>query len=529
LIGYLNNGFIIDDLRIINMRTFLSLIFVVVPVLLASSHSYLPLSSVEMMELKFTNENKTLVTLDKGWRLAIGDDPRFAAPDFDDSGWTPVQINTPLTGELNKPKVWYRVDFTLDAPVPPGMVELYMGCVSAGDEVYLNGELRGSYGFATIVNGSSSKERRYLVSAADSKLKVGRNVIAIRVKNGYLHGMHSGIPRIRLFPGEAVFGKLSHRSAGKTAVFRQITEVEAINRFATGERLFLRPQIGLFGDGDDLEGVMRVSLEKDGQQLEKQKLSTALKRGHWLLIPPFEFRNPGVGRYHAKSTFEVEGKVLWSNRVALRVEEISDYSVSVDANLAKAAPSPQPVKVGDCSFGSFGPRDIDAQGKLFDNYKTPEARAALGAVVGTNLKYSGPVFIHSNVKSPGNVWNYTDFVDNIGGYYDGLMDGWPAGWVRPENASQLKQIATLETTWTGKTIRFQYVDENYMDLRLSQLSPAFELSGTCSEIRLLENGWGLGGPSTLLGERAGKLQDLGKITDSLEKNYLLLSFRGAKG
>ena len=511
------------------MRKFWIMFLAIAPVLMASLHSYLPLSSVEMMELKLSHEGKTLVTLDKGWRLTTKDDQRFAAPDFDDSGWTPVEINTPLTGELNKGKVWYRVDFTLDAPLSSGVVELYMGCISAGDEVYLNGELRGSYGFATVVNGSSTKERRYLVSEEDSKLRVGRNVIAIRVKNGYLHGMHRGIPQIRFFPGEAVFGRLSHRSAGQTAVFRQITEVEAINRFAPGERLFLRPQIGLFGKGENLDGVLRVVLEKDGRQLEKQELSASLKRGHWLFIPPFEFRNPGVGRYHAESLFEAGGKVLWSNRVTLKVEEIPDYFVAVNAELAKAAPTPLSVKIGDCSFGSFGPRDLDAQGKLVDNYKTPEARAGLGAVIGTNPKYPGPVFIHSNVKSPGAAWQHTDFIDNIGGYYDGVIDGWPAGWVRPENAGQLKQISTQETNWTGKTIRFQYEDGAFLDLRFSQLSPAFELSGTCTELRLLENGWGVGGPSLIFGENAGEWRDLGKNIDGLETNYLMLSFKGAQG
>ena len=197
----------------------LTLILAVALAAIAASQSYIPLTSEEMMDLKLPKESRTLVTLDKGWRLSTSDDSRFAAPDCDDSGWIPVEINTPLTGELNKPKVWYRVDFTLDAVVQDGMVELDMGCISAGDEVYLNGELRGSYGFATIVNGSSSKVRRYLVGVADSKLRQGRNVIAIRVKNGFRHGMYRGIPQIRHFPGDAIFGRLAHRSEGRTAVF----------------------------------------------------------------------------------------------------------------------------------------------------------------------------------------------------------------------------------------------------------------------------------------------------------------------
>ena len=512
------------------MRTFCPLLLLSLTLTLAASEaSYAPLSYEEMMEIKLPLERQTLVSLDKGWRLAPSDDLGFAAPDFDDSAWVPVEINKPLSGTLNQPKVWYRVVFTLDRPVTAGTVELDLGCISAGDEAYLNGKLCGSFGFSKVINGSSSRKRRYLISAADAQLKAGKNTLAIRVKNGYLRGMYRGLPRLSLLQGEVVFGKLAHRSNGRTAAFRQIAECEPTNRFDSGERLFVRPQIALVSDQETMDGVLRVGVFRENQRLESQELSVTLRRGHWLVITPLEFRNPGQGRYQVESAFAVQGKVLWSNRSSFTVENIPAYTVPVDAELAKAVPAPLPVKLGTSSFGSFGPRDLGEDGRLFDNYQTPEARAGLGAVLATNPKYPGPVFLHSNVKSPGDSWKFTDFVDAIGGYYDGLIDGWPAGWVRPEKNSQLRQISTVETNWAGKTIRFHYADDTFLDVRFSQLTPAFELSGTCSAFRILENGWGLGGPTALFGERAGQWHDLGKAPSQLETNYLVVSFRNSPG
>jgi hypothetical protein len=49
--------------------------------------------------------------LNSEWLMQVGDAPSFAEPGFDDSHWTSVDLNTPLTQALHggRPRVvWYR-------------------------------------------------------------------------------------------------------------------------------------------------------------------------------------------------------------------------------------------------------------------------------------------------------------------------------------------------------------------------------------------------------------------------------------
>jgi sialate O-acetylesterase len=104
----------------------------------------------------------------------IGQKNNWAAPEFDDSTWTPVpvpggfaQLGVPDTPAL----VWFRKEITLPDPLPAGRAMLYLGEIERMDTVYINGKSVG--GSAWVEN-----PRVYPVGAA---LKPGRNVIAIRV------------------------------------------------------------------------------------------------------------------------------------------------------------------------------------------------------------------------------------------------------------------------------------------------------------------------------------------------------------
>jgi hypothetical protein len=86
------------------------------------------------------------VALGPNWLVAAGDNPAWASPTYDDSGWMIFDGNRQLHdyGIRNVPYVWYRIHIHLR----PGARNLAIGLVdvSGFQEVYVNGVLLGSNG-----------------------------------------------------------------------------------------------------------------------------------------------------------------------------------------------------------------------------------------------------------------------------------------------------------------------------------------------------------------------------------------------
>ena len=81
------------------------------------------------------------VDLNSGWLMQAGDDPSWAHPDFDDSRWTPFDINRDLKTyfSTNRPEmVWYRLHVKIN-PIDTGLA-LRQGSIARASEVYVNGE-----------------------------------------------------------------------------------------------------------------------------------------------------------------------------------------------------------------------------------------------------------------------------------------------------------------------------------------------------------------------------------------------------
>jgi sialate O-acetylesterase len=104
----------------------------------------------------------------------LGEKGNWAASDFDDSSWKPVEIPGGFA-ELGVPDTaalaWFRRKITLPEPLPPGRSMLYLGEIERMDTVYINGK---------SVGGSAWVENPRVYPVGDA-LKPGRNVIAIRV------------------------------------------------------------------------------------------------------------------------------------------------------------------------------------------------------------------------------------------------------------------------------------------------------------------------------------------------------------
>ena len=109
--------------------------------------------------------SEAMATLNGPWRFHVGDDPRWAEPGFDDSGWEAVDLAAAARatdGDVGLPNyapgwsarghpgyhgyAWYRIELVLR--VPPGEPLALLGpwAVDSAYQVYANGTLLGGVG-----------------------------------------------------------------------------------------------------------------------------------------------------------------------------------------------------------------------------------------------------------------------------------------------------------------------------------------------------------------------------------------------
>ena len=85
----------------------------------------------------------TVVHEDQGWRVHAGDDPRYATPGFDDSGWQTVDFGKDIDGPAaDGHSRWFRKRVVL--PAEPGPIDLLLIGTTGAFEVYVDGRRVGA-------------------------------------------------------------------------------------------------------------------------------------------------------------------------------------------------------------------------------------------------------------------------------------------------------------------------------------------------------------------------------------------------
>jgi hypothetical protein len=105
-------------------------------------------STAETLELP--NPGPGTVDLGGKWQFKTGDNPAWAAPGFDDSGWERIGVDRPW-GAQGHPNyrgfAWYRRHIAFTTPAEAqAQLTLLMGPVDNAYEVYWNGRLVGACG-----------------------------------------------------------------------------------------------------------------------------------------------------------------------------------------------------------------------------------------------------------------------------------------------------------------------------------------------------------------------------------------------
>ncbi len=135
--------------------------------------------------------------LSKGWKIKLGDDMAWAAPDFNDSDWKAID---PTTFYENQGYdgyngySWYRIKFKLNSNIKANSVlkdsiRFVVGRVDDIDATYLNGVKIGAIGRFPEdplgISGWYDKIRRYALSVNNPLIRWdAENTIAVRVYDG---------------------------------------------------------------------------------------------------------------------------------------------------------------------------------------------------------------------------------------------------------------------------------------------------------------------------------------------------------
>lgn len=134
---------------------------------------------------------RKIASLSGSWKFTVGDDPQWANPKFDDSGWD--QIMAPDSWEEQgyddyNGYAWYRKSFHSPSVPEYTPVYLVLGRIDDVDEVYLNGKILGRNGsFPPEIITAYGNLRKYNIPAGYLN-ENGENIVAIRVYDSHADG-----------------------------------------------------------------------------------------------------------------------------------------------------------------------------------------------------------------------------------------------------------------------------------------------------------------------------------------------------
>ena len=134
---------------------------------------------------------RKIASLSGTWKFSIGDDSKWANPQYNDSDWD--QVSVPGNWEDQGYKdyngyAWYRKSFRIDEVPVNTTIYLLMGRIDDVDVIYLNGTEIGHSGkLPPDFETAYDRDRKYIIPA-DLLKKNEENVISVKVYDSFLSG-----------------------------------------------------------------------------------------------------------------------------------------------------------------------------------------------------------------------------------------------------------------------------------------------------------------------------------------------------
>ena len=112
----------------------------------------LALTALEAQTIEVRSLYQQTPPLEGDWKTFTGDDPRFAAPDFDDSAWSTVRVpGQSLRMPLGISWIRFRVQLPETATAEP--LKLLLPPLGASYDLFINGRQVGSFGDPRAAHG----------------------------------------------------------------------------------------------------------------------------------------------------------------------------------------------------------------------------------------------------------------------------------------------------------------------------------------------------------------------------------------
>jgi len=270
------NNFGCESIQIINMNPMLrNILFSSLLILLISAACA-------------RKEEKSLVSLDTGWKFHTGDDPAWASPGFDDSKWDtlfPTIIWEYQGYRRYDGYAWYRLKVDIPSSLKENAIikdslQFLLGRIDDCDQVFLNGELIGENGKTIYEKNKGDPEfnkvrekwyvdRKYILPANDPRIHWDHgNVIAVRVFD------HSGAGGMYAKPYEISMVDLSNYIVFNFTNTPFIFEGDSL----LTKKFTIKNLSGKEGYKGKLE--IKVNLYADGRTIFRERNDIELKPGY---------------------------------------------------------------------------------------------------------------------------------------------------------------------------------------------------------------------------------------------------------
>lgn len=133
-------------------------------------------------------QNDKTVELDKaGWKYHAGDDARWAAPEFDDSKWSTLNVATHQLEKLDqidwRGAGWFRLRFKTEESLRSKVLGLMMSHALGATEIYLDGELVRRFG---EIGDAGTKKRFVNIYGTPFAITLGNadeHLLAVRYRS----------------------------------------------------------------------------------------------------------------------------------------------------------------------------------------------------------------------------------------------------------------------------------------------------------------------------------------------------------
>ncbi len=130
-----------------------------------------------------------LISEEDGWRVQLGDNPAFAAPNFDDSAWQQVSFGNDLPDSLlTGHSRWFRKRIALPAG-QVGPIDLLLIGTQGSFELYLDGERVG----APILSSLRWRKGQELIVPLRTAGRSSRNSVEVAIRSHHYESEFSDI------------------------------------------------------------------------------------------------------------------------------------------------------------------------------------------------------------------------------------------------------------------------------------------------------------------------------------------------